>query len=186
MQQKDINKREMLDSVLWRSFLHGDEEAFQLIYKTYVQQLFEYGCIYTQDRNLIQDHIHDVFVNLYKYRKKIKPTNNIKNYLFKSLKNSLLKALKKTRNVSYVADTEPSLCIEKSSEDLLIEQDNSRQRVSQVKKALSLLSDRQREALFLKFYLEYNYNEISQIMSLNYQSARNLVHRGIETLRKKY
>lgn len=186
MQQRDINKKEMFDSALWSSFLKGDQEAFRIVYKTYVQQLFEYGRIYTQDKNLIQDSIHDVFVDLYKYRKNIKATNNIKNYLFKSLKHSLLRALKKTKDISYVGESEPLLCVEKSSEDILIEQDTCSQRVFQMRKALSLLSDRQREAIFLKYYLEYNYNEISQIMSLNYQSARNLVHRGIETLRKKY
>ncbi len=176
----------MLDSILWKSFLRGDDEAFKIIYRTHVRQLFDYGLNFTQDRDLIQDHIHDVFVNLYKYRKKIKETDNIRYYLFKTLKHSLLKELKQSQKVAHPEHLEHPSDYEKSSEDILIEKDTKTQRKEQIQQALSSLSDRQREALFLKFYLERTYDEICQIMNINNQSARNLIHRGLEKLRESY
>ncbi len=186
MLERDQNNQRMLDSILWKSFLKGEEDAFKIIYKTHVKQLFEYGLNFTNDKDLIHDHIHDVFVNLHKYRKKIKETNNIRLYLLKTLKHSLLKGLKQTQKVSHPEHFEHPSEFEKSSEDLIIEKDTKTQYKKQIRQALSTLSDRQREALFLKFYLEYNYDNISEIMDINYQSARNLVHRSLEKLRETF
>jgi hypothetical protein len=38
--------------------------------------------------------------------------------------------------------------------------------------------------LYLKFHSEMDYDQIIEIMGLNYQSARNLVTRALEALRK--
>jgi DNA-directed RNA polymerase specialized sigma24 family protein len=46
------------------------------------------------------------------------------------------------------------------------------------------LSSRQQEILYLKFHSEMDYDQIIEIMGLNYQSARNLVTRALEALRK--
>ena len=48
------------------------------------------------------------------------------------------------------------------------------------------LSDRQREAIYLRYVSGLSYEELSEVLQLNYQSARNLIHRGIEKLRKIY
>jgi len=53
-----------------------------------------------------------------------------------------------------------------------------------LKNAFSQLSDRQKEILFLKYYSELDYKEISKVMDMNYQSARNLVSRALAKLSK--
>ena len=53
-----------------------------------------------------------------------------------------------------------------------------------LKSAFDELSDRQKEILYLKYYSEMDYEEITQIMDMNYQSARNLVSRAIQKLAK--
>ena len=45
------------------------------------------------------------------------------------------------------------------------------------------LSSRQREAIFLKFYEEMDYQEVAAAMDINYQSVRNLIFNGIKKLR---
>jgi RNA polymerase sigma-70 factor (ECF subfamily) len=50
--------------------------------------------------------------------------------------------------------------------------------------AIGKLSSRQQEILYLKFYSEMDYDQIIEIMDLNYQSARNLVTRALDALRK--
>ena len=77
------------DTMLWNDFIKGNEDAFRLIYTNHVQSLFKYGCQFTHDEALIKDCIHDVFIDLSKYRSGLSPTNNIKLYLFKSLKRKI-------------------------------------------------------------------------------------------------
>ena len=54
---------------------------------------------------------------------------------------------------------------------------------SLVKHLLGQLSPRQREALTLYYIEERKYEDICEIMDMNYQSVRNLMHRGLTKLR---
>jgi DNA-directed RNA polymerase specialized sigma24 family protein len=47
------------------------------------------------------------------------------------------------------------------------------------------ISDRQREIIHMKYIQQLDYEDIARIMSLNYQSARNLVTRALAALRKE-
>ena len=52
-----------------------------------------------------------------------------------------------------------------------------------VSKMLDQLSPRQRNAIELYYIEEKKYEDICTIMDMNYQSVRNLIHRGILKLR---
>ena len=84
------------DSLLWKRFLKGDSSAYTQIYNRTVQDLFRFGLLYTSDKELIKDCIHDVFVKIHMNRAKLAPTDNIAAYLTVALKNTLFNALKKT------------------------------------------------------------------------------------------
>ncbi|MCD8164699.1 MAG: sigma-70 region 4 domain-containing protein [Bacteroides sp.] len=49
---------------------------------------------------------------------------------------------------------------------------------------LSSLNPRQKEAFYLRYQLELSYEEIAQLLGINYQSARNLIHRSMLKIRK--
>ncbi len=54
----------------------------------------------------------------------------------------------------------------------------------QIARALTLLSDRQREVLYLKYFEEIEYKQIAEILGINYQSVRNTASAGLKALRK--
>ena len=47
------------------------------------------------------------------------------------------------------------------------------------------LTGRQKEIIYLRFVHEMSFEEISEIMEINIQSARNLLTRSMEKLRKE-
>ena len=51
--------------------------------------------------------------------------------------------------------------------------------------AMARITERQREIIHMKYYQQLEYEEIAQVMGLNYQSARNLVNRALIALRKE-
>ena len=173
------------DTILWNNFKKGDEDAFRLIYNNHVQLLFNFGCNFTHDKELVKDCIHDVFIELTKYRSKLGQTDNIKLYLFKSLKREIVRSLNKDKLFSTIDNENipfnyPGLNDDKQTEDEFEE------RHQNLETALEILTSRQKEALFLKFVSGLSYEELSVVMKLNYQSARNLVFRGLEKLRESY
>jgi len=145
--------------------------------------MFKYGCHFTHDEELVKDCIHDVFVDLVRYRSTLGFTDNIRLYLFKSLKHKIISSVSK-RNLQGALDTDTiPFQYSLSAEEEVVANENARLRIAQLEIAMAGLPPRQREAIYLKFVSNLSYEEISTLMKLNYQSARNLVFRGLEKLR---
>src|SRR5690606_16106282 len=69
---------------IWDEFRNGSELAFTALYKMYVADLYHYGERLTDDKQLIEDSIHDLFVELWRQRSRYKPVQRLKFYLLKS------------------------------------------------------------------------------------------------------
>ncbi|MDD4639480.1 MAG: sigma-70 family RNA polymerase sigma factor [Bacteroidales bacterium] len=54
-----------------------------------------------------------------------------------------------------------------------------------VEKILSLLTDRQREAVYLRYMQDLDYEEIATMMDMQSESVRKLVFRALESVRKE-
>lgn len=175
--------QEKSDSELWDEFLSGEKLAFKTIYNNHIQSLFKFGRHFTKSEELILDSIHDVFIDLYNYRTNINSTNNIKLYLIVSLRRKLFRNLKeKGRFVSLDDDSSCfSYTLYSGSE---FEDDEKSSKISWLEKSMNKLSSRQQEAIYLRFVKGLSYEELSDILQVNYQSARNLIFRGIEKLRE--
>lgn len=52
-----------------------------------------------------------------------------------------------------------------------------------LRRAMEELPARQREIVYLRIYQELDYPEISEIMGINYQVARNLFYQSMKSLR---
>ena len=166
------------------SFLQsGDINAFSRLYDLHVNMLFNYGCKLTTDKELLKDCIHDVFIKIYNKRKELGEIANFKSYLFISLKNKLCDESRKRTNYSdlQVEDLN-SVATEKVENDYITLEMESVSN-EKVKYLLNQLPPRQKEALTLYYIEEKKYEDICMLMDMNYQSVRNLIHRGILKLR---
>jgi RNA polymerase sigma factor (sigma-70 family) len=171
------------DKLLWADFIAGNEEAFKQIYNAYTLPLFKYGCHFTHDENLVLDCIQDLFIDLHRYRAGLSKTDNVKIYLFISLKRKIFRQLDKEKKLkSLDLDGLPfqySLVSDDQGDEEIIAA-----RIEQLRKAMNILSHRQREAIYLRFVSELSYEELAEVLQMNYQSARNLIYRGMEKLRE--
>ncbi|MBP1614258.1 MAG: sigM 1 [Bacteroidetes bacterium] len=179
-----LNDSSELDARLFADFQSGDMNAFSRIYDLHINILFNYGCKLTSDRELLKDCIHDIFVKMYVRRSNLSDISNFKSYLFISLKNKLCDEM---RRRVYMSDTPVEEFSNVSSdddiEDSYIASESRKKDKSIVGDILGQLSPRQREALTLYYIEEKKYDDICEIMNMNYQSVRNLMHRGLVKLR---
>src|SRR5690554_2328462 len=74
------------EPILWAEFKKGSEKAFTTIYNQYIVSLYHYGEMITSDKELIEDSIHDFFIDLWKNRENLAQVHSIKFYLYKGLK----------------------------------------------------------------------------------------------------
>ncbi|MDR0749507.1 MAG: sigma-70 family RNA polymerase sigma factor [Tannerellaceae bacterium] len=170
------------EAAIWNQFRKGDKEAFAALFEWTSDRLFRYGMKFTNNKELVKDSIQDVFLKLYQNRGELPEMNNPVFYLFKILKNTLIDALRQKEKMVYLSPQELPFHVEFvfEPEEDAYNDDNIKVRFE---KAITLLSNRQKEAIYLRFQAELSYEEISQLLGINYQSARNLIHRAIEKIR---
>jgi RNA polymerase sigma factor (sigma-70 family) len=70
-----------------------------------------------------------------------------------------------------------------AANDEMYSEENFHHKKKAVQRALAELTPRQKEAIYLRYMNRMSYEEICQIMDMNYQSARNLIFRAVEKMR---
>lgn len=172
------------ERLIWNRFLAGDNKAFSEVYQKYVQSLFLYGLQFTSDRELVKDSIHDLFVKLYNGRDKISDIKNLKVYLFVLLKNILIDEFRKNAKITST-DNLQSLDNDSaaSAEDEFLDREEAFLAQQKVKDLLSVLTLRQRKAIFYRFIEGMDIKEICELMDMNYQSVVNLIQRALTKIR---
>ncbi|MCB0632333.1 MAG: sigma-70 family RNA polymerase sigma factor [Saprospiraceae bacterium] len=175
----------MEDKQLWQQLRDGREDALERIYREHVDALLRYGYQFTTDTNLIEDCVHDLFVNLWRNRQGLGPNDSIRPYLLVALRRRIIRQTRQGMKIQHAPDAESmDFAAVPSIDEAIIGREISDEQAAQIKAAMAQLSKRQREALYLKYYEGLSYEEICEALEINYQSVRNLVFAGIKALRK--
>ncbi|WP_025741658.1 RNA polymerase sigma factor [Aquimarina pacifica] len=175
-----------VDSILWTKLKLGDLDSFNELYDKYIDDLFLFGRQYTQDTGYIKDCIHDLFLDIYKYRKKLSDVDNVKYYLFTSLKRKINKKYKsKIKLFSSEDKKDDIVSVYQSAEDAIIEKENFSEITTKLSDALTSLSNRQRRGVLLKFNEEKSYEEIASILGISIESVRTLIYRAMKKMRNE-
>lgn len=177
--QKEVN----IDYVLWKRIKAGETLAFHELYMQYADVLFSFGSVYSKDQEFVKDCIHDLFFELYKYRKNLADNDHIRNYLFKSLKRKIQSP--KNRKLSLVYTS----TIQEENEQHTLgsineEQEGREENIEKIRKAIGKLSDKQQEVLNLRFQVGLPYPEVAKILDISVESVRTLVYRAVKTIRE--
>ncbi|WP_349945998.1 RNA polymerase sigma factor [Bacteroides cellulosilyticus] len=174
------------DFALWNQFLEGDEKAYLYIYKLYAQDMYSYGMLFTTNSELVKDCLHDVFIKIHRNRKKLSQVDNIRPYLLKAMKNYLFDVFDKKKELFHNDTIEPVFSPEYTIEDKIIRQEELHYQSRKIRQMLESLTPRQKEVLYYRYMKNLTYDEIGEIMQMNYQSILNLIQRSIKKLRETF
>ena len=171
---------------LKEEIIDGNKEAFATVYDLYIKNLYAYGSSITPNIDLIEDAMHDVFVDMYMHRENLKNVRNLKQYIMSAFRHRLLFLLKKNKQNREITEEDMSGFIEKDFQDTWIEQEEESEKSQLVKQLFSRLNSHQQEALHLRFIEGLSYSDISEMMQINHQSVKNLIQRAIKKLKSEF
>ncbi|MCP1384622.1 RNA polymerase sigma factor [Runella salmonicolor] len=172
------------ETTLWIAFKKGDVRAFEQLYNRYFEVLANYGYRYCNDKQQLEDAIQDVFVDLWRRRQHLADVESVKFYLFRALRHQVIRntrndLLETSEDINDFLD----FLVAFSSEQQSIEQETHITQTQAVAKAIAQLSQRQQEAINLRFYHGMSLDEMTQLMSLSKQSVSNLLFKAYSVLR---
>lgn len=159
------------------------------LYREYSDDLFSYAVHLGFDENSAMDAIHDVFYKLCARKIAVEKISNPQFYLFKALKNRLLDMCRTKREYESPFNDEAERIGEMpfnlsvTIEDTLIEEEDMKEIRSVIEKMLNRLTDRQREAIYLRYIKEYDYEKVAELMRISIESCRNLISKSLKKMR---
>ncbi|HSI76470.1 MAG TPA: sigma-70 family RNA polymerase sigma factor [Lunatimonas sp.] len=170
------------DADIWKLISKGNNPAFVYVYETYSDVLFRYGLRITTDRSLIEDSIHDVFLRIWTKRSLITISCSLKFYLIRAFRRDLIKKVQEIRKKKFTEISEMDRHWEVSFQELILENQIILESNENVKAAINNLSDRQREAVFLRYIEGMEYQQIAELMQIKVISLYNLIQKALKNL----
>lgn len=173
------------DEEIWQIFKSGNQDALGYIFRTYIKVLYKYGNKFYANGQLVEDCIQDLFLTIWKNRQNLSTTNSIKLYLLGALRKKLIRQLATDEKLRVEGDIDDrySFDLQYDPQELEFGIQTRLSNAKLVRQFIDHLSKRQKEAIYLKFYQEMDYDEISLVMEISYQSARNLVYSSLKSLK---
>ena len=171
---------------IWESFRGGDEGAFKVLYETYFDVLYDFGRKFTPDIDDIGTAIQDLFVKLWNNRKRLGSTTSVRNYLFTAYRRKLVRLIGKRNKAALPAfDLEPGISGYKwVEEETVFSREDRAELTRMLARMIESLSPHEKEIVYLKFYENFTYEEIANIMDIEIKSTYKLLYKALDKLRQ--
>jgi len=176
------------ERMVWEAFRQGDRNAFATLMNDYYPLLLNYGSQFQKDREFVKDCLHDLFVDLWNRRQKLEGVEKLKPYLLISLRHRLFRESRRLRwfREAEEVNDEYAFEVQFAIESYLVNNEVQHEDLKRLQFNLEKLPKRQREAIYLRFFQEMEYDDIAKVMSINYHSAVNLIYEALKLLRKNW
>jgi len=175
------------DNALWSKLKDGDEKSFSMLFERYYADLVRYGNSLSPFEEKVQDCIQDVFTDIWIYRDTLQNSVVVKAYLLASVRKRIARLHERDHIFRKTTSTDSiAFLLEFSVEHELMDDETTKEKVVRLNKLLNELPARQKEALYLRYHQGLSVEQIAEMLDVNYQSASNLLHRGLMSLRKDW
>lgn len=172
------------DSELWDSLRSGNRLALNVIYSRHFPALYKYGVRFSQDTDLVQESIQNLFLNIWVKKEKHPPVKNLRSYLISSLRNQIINSRLSESKVQKVdLESHEVFDLHFSVESSFIEREEQHEKSRTLSLAMDKLTARQKEIIYLRYFEEMDYLQIAEIMDLSLKGTYKLSARALEALR---
>ncbi|KXK57596.1 MAG: RNA polymerase sigma factor [Chlorobi bacterium] len=162
------------DEELMEQFKGGSEQAFVALYKRYNRRVYAYCLKMLGQREAAEDIFQEVFIRVTRKRDHFK-SGNFSAWLFAIARNLCLNAIRDNVHHVPIDDVHESAMAFQPAE----EYDQS---AEILKKAIEKLPNDLREALVLRVYNGFSYNEISEITNTKLATVKVRIFRAKQRL----
>ena len=157
---------------------NDDITAFEEVYRCYSGKMFVYGFNVLRKREVIDDIVQNIFIDLWTKRKDVQ-IKNLQNYLFRAVKYQIFNHFRNNKfseeDLTRFNIIDISMNISRDLEFAELEEI--------VKKCVSLLPNRCQQIFLLSRYQHKSHKEIAAALNISIQAVKNQISKAIGIIR---
>jgi RNA polymerase sigma-70 factor, ECF subfamily len=158
-----------------------DQVAFEALFKSHFAQLCNFASGYVSDMDAARDICQNVFILLWKNREQINTDQNVRSYLFTSVKNRCLNYIRDQKKYrSRVLDVDIQ-DIDISFEEIELATDDLE---IKIQKSLDALPEKCRQVFIMSRFEEKKYQEIAAALDISIKTVEAHMSRALRSLRE--
>lgn len=158
----------------------GDRTAFEALFRAHYRPLCAFANGYVRDADKAEDLVQDLFFHLWLDRERTKVSISVKAYLFASVRNRCLNALKTSARLRVLNDEAD----DRASEDGVGEDEHT-ERIARVQAAVESLPEERRKVFKLSRYEGLKYHEIADRLGISVKTVENQMGKALKTMREE-
>lgn len=177
------------DDQLVRLFMSGCNEAFDILLQRYKDKLYSYISYIVHNNDMADDLFQETFVKAIVTLRQGRYKENGRFYawLTRIAHNLLIDQFRTEKNESLIYDD----CAEQSWHTYAILSDKFRENeiiteqiLNDVRRLMDHLPANQREVVYMRFYQELSFKEISELTGVSINTALGRMHYAIQNMRR--
>ena len=157
----------------------GDVEAYNLLVSRWERRIFSYLVRIVGDREDALDLSQETFLKAYRGLPRLEEVERFPQWLFRIAHNEAM-SLRRRKRPEIDPEQDPAAAPERRMEGALGQRAELSLAVDQ---ALARLPEEQREAVLLKVYQGFKFNEIAAILECPVSTVKSRVYAGFEALK---
>lgn len=161
----------------------GSKPAFNKVYNQYINRLSFFIFKYIKDKELTEEILQELFINLWQSRNKLTNIDNLTNYLYTSAKNLMVNKLKnlvtrklhESKYLSYqqIIDNEEDTHEKNNLDQFIL-----------LSKAIDSLPEKCRTIFELSKYEGLTYNEIAKHLDISVKTVENQIGTAFKKIKE--
>ncbi len=162
---------------LVRKAQKGNDKAFLKLYQQFEEDIYRLAYVYVKNKDDALDVVQEVAYQSFKKIDTLKKPEYFKTWLMKITINCALNVIRKNKKVVLLKpDFEVLMGTEE--EDLLLS--------LSLQELMDFLQEDEKSVILLRFYHDHTLKEISDILEIPLGTAKTVLYRALNKLRKNY
>lgn len=154
----------------------GNNKAFLKLFQQYKEDIYRMAYVYVKNKDDALDVVQEVAYQSFKKINTLKNPQYLKTWLMRITINSATNVINKKQKVVHL-NPEHEKFIGVSNEDILL--------AISLQELLDTLVEEEKNVVILKFYHNYTFKEISEILEMPLGTAKSVLYRALKKLRRE-
>jgi RNA polymerase sigma-70 factor (ECF subfamily) len=173
---------EITDEILMQNVKEGNISEMSVLFERYHLRIYNFFFRLTYDMDVSQDLTQNLFYRMIKYKNSYKSDYSVKSWIFQIARNLHADYCKEEKRSEELFLKTDKFTVEPADEAEGYHEDD----YDRLEKAISDLSDEQKEIIVLSRYQGLKYEEISAITNQSVAAIKVAMYRAIRQLRGIY